>query len=524
MDRFAKGPDYFIERVWGLTVQAICPEYKSEVARLIETEWDDWETAKLEFRPEMFMPFEKGKNITWQQWLVVLSVKKALASKGARHISIASGHGTGKSSIASMLILWFLFCYPDAQIPCTAPTSDQMYDVLWKELSLWITKMPKEIKPLYQWESSHIRMKDSPETWFARAKTASKENPEALAGVHGDNVLMLVDEASGVPEQIFNTAEGALTNANIIVLLFSNPTRAIGYFFDTHHKMRSEWQNLRFDSRQSPIVDSDFEDRMAKRHGLNSTEYNIRVAGIFPQDDTMDDSGYVPLLSENDIRVSHETIKDDGSFTGTRLMGIDAAGEGEDTTEWAVRDNIKVGIVASEKISNPKSIAEKTMTLQDLFKVRPIDSCIENFGSGADVMGEVAISTEGKRRISSYQTGDVPEDADDAEMYINLRAAGYFKLRAWLRSGGEIVDPDGSIKRELITIRFKRNLKGKLQIMPKLEMRKKYGFHSPNKADAIMLTFLRQIFRQQTQDEIEEVQLQAQLDRMTNSFTDYTGL
>ena len=107
-----------------------------------------------------------------------------------------------------------------------------MYDVLWKELVKWLKLMPEQIQGLYEWSNTYIRVKERPETWFARAKTARKEAPEALAGVHGDYVMFVIDEASGVPEEIFNTAEGALTSSDILVIMISNPTRLIGYFYE----------------------------------------------------------------------------------------------------------------------------------------------------------------------------------------------------------------------------------------------------------------------------------------------------
>ncbi|MCK4500638.1 hypothetical protein KAU11_09070, partial [Candidatus Babeliales bacterium] len=99
-------------------------------------------------------------------------------------------HNTGKSTTLSWLIIWYLFTFFDSQIACTAPTSSQLKDVLWKEISIWINKLPEGIKECYDHTSSHVRMKVKPDSWFARARTASKESPEALAGVHGEFVMM----------------------------------------------------------------------------------------------------------------------------------------------------------------------------------------------------------------------------------------------------------------------------------------------------------------------------------------------
>ena len=197
-------------------LQWVCDIFKLRPQRLIPEHRKAYDLAVKEcrfqdFKKGWFQPFVKGEEITWQQLAILLSVEAAITRRSQNRVSIRSGHGIGKSTTLSWLLLWFLFCFKDAQIPCTAPTSDQLNDILWKEVQIWMNRMPKEIAELYDWSNDYIRMLESPKTWFARARTARKESPEALAGIHADHVLYLVDEASGVPDEIFNTGEGALT-------------------------------------------------------------------------------------------------------------------------------------------------------------------------------------------------------------------------------------------------------------------------------------------------------------------------
>lgn len=446
---FQKSPLLFIEKTWGLTPQA-----QGE-------------------------PFIRGKHLTWQQHQIILAVENAVQGKAVKRISIRSGHGIGKTAALAWLILWYLFCFKDAQVPCTAPTSDQIHDVLWKELANWLHRMPKQIADLYEWQSGYLRIKERPETWFARAKTARKEAPEALAGIHSDFVLMIVDEASGVPEEIFNTAQGALTNKNILVILISNPTRLIGYFYDSHHKDKQNWQTLAFSSQDSPIVDNDFVLRIIEKHGRDSDEFRIRVLGDFPKADALDDKGYVPLLVQADLHTSPQA-----TFQGYRRMGIDPAGEGDDETVWIVRDNFKAKVVGREKISTAKTIAQKTMTLMTEYGVKAEDIFVDNFGEGANVGQELAVATEGKVNIVAVNVGDQPLDTD---RYLNRRAEAFWRLREWLRRNGELVADRGW--EELLTVRYRAELNGKLRIMSKKDMRAE-GYRSPNHADALMLTFV----------------------------------
>src|SRR5258708_22702452 len=176
-----------------------------------------------------------------------------------------------------------------------------MHDVLWKELKIWLDRAPKDVSELFEWTSSYLRVKEFPDTWFARARTARKEAPEAIAGVHGDYVMIPVDEASGVPDEIFNTAEGSLTGENVLVILISNGTRSEGYFYDSQHNYKHLWQTLSFSSEDSPIVESDFISGIIERYGIESDQYKIRVKGKFPGSDQMDEKGWIPLIDENKI-------------------------------------------------------------------------------------------------------------------------------------------------------------------------------------------------------------------------------
>lgn len=482
---------FFIQKMWGLNPQPLKEENKLKMQAILMLTGEDWNKAIKMVKKEWFEPFVKGKHITWQQWLLLLCIEKATRGEAQRKITISSGHGIGKSSCVSWVILWFLFVNYDAQVPCTAPTADQMYDVLWKELNLWISRMPAGVKGQYQWGKDHIRMSESPETWFARAKTSSKENSEALAGVHAEYVLTIADEASGVEEQIFNTAEGAWTSGNILVILISNPTRSEGYFYDTHHKLAANWQRLEFSSIDSPVVDPEYEASIAERHGRDSVEYGIRVLGKFPNEGTMDDGGYVPLYAEADIKEQPD-FGPNTVFHGTAILGVDPAGEGDDKTSWYIRDHTKAMKLHEESISNPRGIAEKTLTFRDKYKINFRNIVIDSFGVGADVAKEIAIITSGKGNVYSVNVGELSEKESDQELYLNKRAEMYWKQRLWFRGGGEMIE-NKNAKSELMTIKFKRNNRGKIQIMSKTDMRKKFGNKSPNDADAFALTFLRDI-------------------------------
>ncbi len=429
------------------------------------------------YTPEHFELFIKGKHLTWQQWLIVRAVQWGITDKKPRWITVASGHGIGKSAIESILLLWFLGCWR-SKIGCTAPSADQMFDILWAEIALWLPRMKEEMRANYEWQSDHIRMVDNPENWWARAKTARPEKPEALAGIHADNVGIMVDEASGVAEIVFQTAHGSLTNKNILVVMISNPTRSLGYFYDSHHKFKQDFQCLQFSSLDSPIVDEAYVDKIRTTYGEGSDEWRIRVTGQFPREDAVDDKGYVQLIPEADIR-----FVDDNRLHGPKRMGVDPSGMGSNKTVFVVRDAMVAYVAMAKQKSDASSIAMQAATLMDELIISPDDVYLDSFGVGAESYQKLALM-----RLDVHGV-NVDMDPDDLETFLNKRAEAYWRMRNWLRQGGVLVRHEGW--EDLKTIKYRRNLKGKIQIMPKLDMQK-LGIPSPDFADALMLTFVEE--------------------------------
>lgn len=481
MQRFQRSPIFFVKKVFKLSPQPIRAEWKDHVMLCLRAD------KTQEIRATMFHPFEKGKHITWQQWILLMAVSLAIRGQAKRRITVRSGHGTGKSSSIAILVLWYLFCHPQAQIPCTAPTAPQMHDILWKEIQLWLNRMDPAMAECYVWTSEYIRMKESPKTWFARARTASKESPEALAGVHGDYVMMLVDEASGVPEEVFNVAEGSLTGPNVLVILISNGTRLVGYFYDSHHKDKHNWQALHFNAEESPIVSKEFVDRIIEKHGKDSDEYAIRVQGGFGAEEGVDDQGYIPLLVEQDLREAKAP-----TLIGRVKLGIDPAKDGGDAMAQVARDRFIAKVVALEKVNTPKTIARIAKLNIKAYTIDGDDVAVDNFGEGANVPQEIALADIREPiRVNGVNVGDEPFDP---ERFMNLRAELAWRMRDWIKGGGELVDLQ-NWREELLSLRFRRTTGAKslIQLMDKRTMKKLTLNHgkSPNRADALMLTFYR---------------------------------
>ena len=216
---------------------------------------------------------------------------RALVSFAAsKRTSIRSGHGTGKSTTDSWLILWFLLTRPYAKVVCTAPTYRQVSDILWSELSKWIRRSVLADEFIVQ--NDIIFEKHNKKEWWCRAvsvsaKASKDEQAETLAGFHGDHLLIVCDEASGIPDPVYIPLEGALTDEDNKVLLTGNMTKNKGYFYDTHFNpsISKNWNALHWSSadvegtghRAAAMAET--VAYFKSKYGETSNVYRIRILG-----------------------------------------------------------------------------------------------------------------------------------------------------------------------------------------------------------------------------------------------------
>lgn len=203
--------------------------------------------------------------------------------------SVRSGHGVGKSTVQAWVVIWFMTTRPFPKVPCTAPTQHQLFDILWAEVSKWLRNNPA-LQNEMVWTKEKVYMRGYPEEWFAVARTASK--PDALQGFHADDLLFIIDEASGVSDPIFEPVLGALSTPGARLLMCGNPTQLSGFFYDSHHKNRASYATFHIDGRNSQRVPKEFVDRIIRMYGEDSDVFRVRVAGDFP---LQEDDIFIPI-------------------------------------------------------------------------------------------------------------------------------------------------------------------------------------------------------------------------------------
>lgn len=477
-EEYWKNPLLFIEAMFWLTPQQVLPEYQI----LLEECRKTWDYSRI--KSNMFEKFIKYEQLTRQQVEIVLAVGRAVRWEDKRKIVVKSWHGIGKSSIISIIMIWFLFCYYHAVIGCTAPTQVQMQDVLWKELSLWKDRLPEWIKQYFEHTRDYMRVwetENDKNARYARARTATKEHPEALAWLHSDNLMIIADEASWVPDEIFETAMSAMTNPNFIFLMISNPTRLEWYFYKSFTDNAEWFQTLSFNSEESPIVDWAFVNNIVAEYGKDSDQYRVRVLWEFPKAGLIDDKWWIPLFDPNEITFITE---EQASYEMNEFdkLWIDPAGNGKDFASFVARNNFYASRVSREQKSDDKSIALRTIQLKTLLpRLKDNDIIYDNFWVWANLGVELAKQWIFARWVNA---GD---KAEDENTFLNKRAECYWRLKKECKQWLKLIwtPKDWS---DLFMIKYRRTEKGLIKIMDKVEMRREY-WKSPDDADALMMTF-----------------------------------
>jgi phage terminase large subunit len=422
--------------------------------------------------PAQFAVDVFGATPTDQQW----EASRAIVER--RRVSIRSGHGTGKSAFMAWCVLWFMSCYYPCKVPATAPTSHQLEDILWAEIAKWHAAMRERVPQLaneFEWTKERFYLKSNPNESFAVARTARPERPEALQGFHSENILFLIDEASGVAENVFQVAEGALSTEGAFVVMAANPTREEGYFYDSHHKMRDRWAALHWDGEQSPMVSRQYVDDMRAKYGVDSPIYQVRVKGNFA---TATD-GVIPLSLCEAARVREvQPIA-----SAPVIWGLDVARFGDDSTALAKRKgNVQLEPCREWYGKDTMQTAGLIKLEYDSAKEKPsvINVDVIGIGSGVvDRLNELGLPVKGV---------NVAESASACEQYNRLRDELWFLGREWLEARDCRLADDDELIGELVTPKFQILSSGKIKVEGKDELKKR-GVASPNRADAWLLTF-----------------------------------
>jgi hypothetical protein len=322
--------------------------------------------------------------------------------------------------------------------------------------------------------------------YYAQAQTWSEEKPDSFAGAHNQyGMLVVFDEASGIPKPIWGVTEGFFTEptAYRFWFVFSNGRRNTGPFYECFYKFRNFWNRRKIDSRTVEGTDRAVYDKIIEKYGEDSDEARIEVMGDFPR---QSGNQFISRELINDAR-NREVEQDPWA---PLIMAVDPARFGEDETVIRFRQGRNARVIAPIGLKSMDNMTVANKCAELIQKYNPDAVCIDA-GAGAGIIDRLR---ELKYHIHEIPFSGKTEEADSE--WANRRTEMWARMRDWLRGGS--IDPLDELADDLAGPEYRFQASTDKRILESKEDMKKRGLASPNHGDALALTFAVRVARKDT--------------------------
>ena len=400
-------------------------------------------------------------------------------------MATSSGRGIGKSALVSWLTIWMLSTRIGSTTIVSANSETQLRSVTWAEITKWLSMAlnshwfevsATRVLPA-KWIAELVEkdLKKGTRYWGVEGRLWSAENPDAYAGVHNfDGVLLIFDEASGIDDSIWSVASGFFTEntPHRFWLAFSNPRRNSGYFYEAFHSKRDFWRGKFVDARDVEGTDKQVYQQIIEEYGPDSSQAHVEVYGIFPN--ASDDQFISSLIV--DEAMARPRYKD---TSAPIVLGVDPARFGADATVIAVRQGRD--LIAIKRHRGDDTMETVGRIIEAIEEYKPVLVVIDEGGLGAGVVDRLK-----EQRYKQVRGVNFGNKAKKPIMYGNKRAEMWGEMRDWLRTAS--VPLDRNLKTDFISPLQKPDSRGTIFLESKKDMKSR-GLASPDAADAICVTF-----------------------------------
>lgn len=417
----------------------------------------------------------------WQTAVLKAVGNGLLTVNEAIQIAVASGHGIGKSALVAWLILWALSTFEDTRGIVTANTETQLKTKTWAELAKWYRLFIAKEWFKFTATALFSVVPGHEKTWRFDLVAWSENKTEAFAGMHnlGKRIIIIFDEASAIPDAIWEVTEGALTDLNteIMWLVFGNPTRNSGRFFDCFHKLRHRWKSWQIDSRSAKMSNKEQIAKWITDYGLDNDFCLVRILGQFPK---QSDRQFIPADVAQAGRGKH--LREDQYNFAAKILVLDNAWTGGDSIVIGLRQGLAYKRLAKyPRNDNDGEIAGYLARFED---ENQADAVLIDKGYGTGVF---SFGRQMNRNWMLVEFGGASPDPG----YLNLRAYMWGMLKKWLKDGGAYPDDqqtyDDLVGPEYGVVATGPHA-GKIFLESKDDMKSR-GLPSPNDGDAMAISF-----------------------------------
>jgi len=414
-------------------------------------------------------------------------------------MAVSSGRGIGKSALVSWLVIWMLSTRIGSTTIVSANSETQLRSVTWAEITKWLALSlnshwfevsATRVMPA-KWLTELVErdLKKGTRYWGVEGRLWSEENPDAYAGVHNfDGVMLIFDEASGISDAIWAVAAGFFTEntPNRFWMAFSNPRRNTGYFYEAFNAKRDFWRNKVVDARSVEGTDKAVYEQLIQEYGPDSVQAHVEVYGEFP---SAGDDQFIPVYLVDDA-TQRPRYKD---ATAPIIIGVDPARFGADATVIAVRQGRDLNVIKRYRGDDTMEIVGRVIEAIEEFN--PTLVVIDEGGLGAGVVDRLK-----EQRYKQVKGVNFGNKSTKPIMYGNKRAEMWGNMREWLKTAS--VPTDKLLKSDLTSPKVKPDSKGTIFLEGKKEMKAR-GLASPDAADAIAVTFAYPVGNRTPVDKIQ---------------------
>lgn len=405
-------------------------------------------------------------------------------------LACTSGRGTGKSAFVAMIVLWLMSVCPGIAIVLTANTEDQLKNKTMAELGKWHTmsinahwfeKTAMSLRPALWYEDLlKKQLKIDTAYYYVSAQLWSETNPDAFAGLHNEyGILLIMDEASGIPPPIWKVSEGFFTENSLhrYWMAFSNPRNNTGTFYECFHKMRKWWLRRKINALEVEESSQATYLEIIEKYGKDSDEARVEVYGDFPKQSTRQ------FISRAIIEAAtaRETIDDPFA---PLLMGVDPARYGDDSTVISFRRGRDARSIPWVAMDGADNMAVANMCAKLIDDYNPDAVCIDS-GNGTGIIDRLR---EMGYVVHEVRFGSSAED----EAYYLKRTEIWARMRDWLGDG--CIPNDEDLTDDLAGPTYEITKKDQTMLEPKDKMKSR-GLASPDRADSLACTFAIRVAR-----------------------------
>lgn len=418
----------------------------------------------------------------WQREILTAVRDGLLTIEQAIQAAVASGHGVGKSALVSWLLLWAMSTFEDTRGVVTANTENQLRTKTWAELSKWYRLcicrhwFRLTATALFSLQTGHEK------TWRIDAVPWSENNTEAFAGLHneGKRIIVVFDEASAIPDIIWETTEGALTDANTEILWFAfgNPTRNTGRFRECFGRFRHRWITRQVDSRNVQITNKEQIGQWVEDYGEDSDFVRVRVRGVFPR------AGSMQFIDADRVDAAQKRAAENLP-SDALVIGVDVARFGDDQTVIAFRKGRDARVLPWITLRGADTMQVAARVAEAVKDHSPGGVFVDETGVGAGVVDrlkQLNVKCVGVNFGASPDGYNLGEDVK----VRNKRAEMWATAKEWLKHGA--IPDDHELAADLTGVEYGYDADNAIQLEKKEHMKKR-GLASPDKGDALALTF-----------------------------------